>query len=183
MSAPTGTGFFKRFAIPIVIVGVVAAVFLGWQWLTDRSPAATEWYYDLNDQRLFTGPPGLIPPLPAPSGDLANASPGTFAGVKTEVACIPGQSEPTVLLLRTLTPEAKQALITLTTPDPGRSKEENSRLRSTVDSGSLLRLPGDEAWVVEKSPAGRIVMSKFLQARMGGNPNQADRSQTKTKRP
>ena len=146
-------------------LGTVASVFLIFQ--SAKSPVIKTWYYDLNDKVVFAGTLEQLAPLPAPSGDLKDAPPGTMAGVNVEVE-IASEGLPTPLLLRTYTPEARQALSSLAVPDAGRSAAENQRLGAIIAEGSLTKLPDDPSWVVEASPAGKAIFLNFARRKLGG---------------
>ncbi len=146
-------------------LGTVASVFLIFQ--CTKSPVVKTWYYDLNEKVVFAGPQGQLAPLPAPSGDLKDAPPGTLAGVNVEVE-IASDSLPTPLLLRTYTPEARQALSSLAVLDAQRSPAESQRLGAIIAEGSLTKLPDDINWVVEASPAGKAIFETFARRKLGG---------------
>ena len=151
--------------IATLTLGTVASIYLIFQ--STKSPVIKAWYYDLNDKVVFAGAPGQLAPLPAPSGDLKDAPPGTLAGANVEVE-IASEGLPTAVLLRTYTPEARQALSSLAIPDAGRSAEENQRLGALIAEGSLIKNPDDNNWVVEASPAGKAIFLNFARRKLGG---------------
>ena len=151
--------------VATLTLGTVAIAILIYP--SSKSPIVKTWYYDLNDKVVFAGTPGQLAPLPAPSGDLKDAPPGTLAGANVEVE-IASEGLPTAVLLRTYTPEARQALSSLAVPDAGRSAAENQRLGAIIAEGSLTKIPGDINWVVEASPAGKAIFLNFARRKLGG---------------
>lgn len=156
----------RMLLIATLTLGIVASAFLIFQ--STKSPVITTWYYDMNDKVVFAGPPDQLAPLPAPSGDLKGAPSGTLAGVNVEVE-IAAEGLPTPLLLRTYTPEARQALSSLAVPDAARSPAESQRLGAVIAEGSLTMLPDGSSWVVEASPAGKAIFMTFARKKLGGS--------------
>jgi hypothetical protein len=125
---------------PLLAAGLVclaiAAVFASW-WFMREPPLAIQrvWFYDLNTAELFPVSSDKRPPVPAPSGDLQGAPPGTPAGVQAMV--VMADEKPKVLLL-------------MTTDD-----EHQPGVR-------LVKRPGDANWESEASPAGQRISQEAL---------------------
>ena len=123
-----------------------------------QGPTQT-WFYDLNTAKLFPGPIGSIPPIPAPSGPLPD---GTLAGVLAHVhtckTC--AESDRAVVYLETRTPEAQAKLAALRKVPP--HTDPPPEIRNANCEGILVRLPSDTRWIDNKTQEGRAIEDQTL---------------------
>ncbi|MHC4500419.1 MAG: hypothetical protein ACYS21_15065 [Planctomycetota bacterium] len=110
--------------------------------------SSKEWYYDLNTGRLFTAEEGLIPPIDAPSGPLAD---GGAAGVK---ACVltyvaePNEAERFVGFLETSDPNAGNAREDAASIPGGAGRWGRGKLIRRVEDGGWVRADSGEGWAI-----------------------------------
>lgn len=125
-------------------LALVAMAFLWWALLPQAVDGPRQrWFFDLNTGELFPAPMEAEAPIPAPSGDLRGAPPGSAAGVEALVLRIDGTDKPVIAYLASY---SRPGTALASTASTGRFIER--RLVRRVDGGP---------WVAENSAAGQVI--------------------------
>ncbi len=155
---------------PKLVIGVSAFLVLGLIvfgiWLTlpkkvvEVENYEKDWYYDLRHRRLFVARKGLIPPIEAPSGPLANGAP---AGVRAYVFTYSNDPNTTDTFIGFLE-----------TTDPNVDKRSIGSMDLRVSGaeiwgkGRLIRRVKDEKWVSADSKEGKAILKETFRQNESG---------------
>jgi hypothetical protein len=150
----------------VLVVGLI--VFAIWLTLPKKVVEVEnyekDWYYDLKHRRLFVARKGLIPPIEAPSGPLANGEP---AGVRAYVFTYsnePNTTETFIGFLETTDPNVDKSSI-----GPMDLRVSGAEIWG---KGRLIRRVKDEKWVPANSEEGRAILKEvFCQNEAGEIPH------------
>lgn len=128
------------------------------------SDSQKTWFYDLNTKKLFVVDGDSIPPIDAPSGQLADGQP---AGVKAYVFSYlkdPKESERFIGYLEKFTPEGKKMISSI------RKSESNvtSQMVHQLNSNRFVRRPADSDWVAADSDEGRFILGQVSRVNESG---------------
>jgi hypothetical protein len=154
-----------KLVIGVSVVFVVGLIVFG-IWLTlpkkvlEVENYEKDWYYDLRHRRLFVARKGLIPPIEAPSGPLANGEP---AGVRAYVFTYsnePNTTETFIGFLETTDPNVDKSSI-----GPVDLKVSGAEMFA---KGRLIRRVRDEKWVAANSDAGRAILKETFRQNEAG---------------
>src|ERR1043166_9257105 len=145
----------KRSAVLLALValGICGFIIFRETHHSEPPPPRRAWYYDLNTRRLFSGGLGLLPPIDAPSGPLADGRP---AGVRAYVfgckSC--RESERFIAYLETYTEQARAQDWSMQQSSPPRPDASFQ-----PGQGILVKRPDDASWVERNSPEGQQIIS------------------------
>ena len=146
----------------LLVVGIM--VFLISLTLPDKveqvDTSEKEWFYDLKYRRLFTVKKGLLPPIEAPSGPLANGEP---AGVRAYVFTYsddPNTTDTFIGFLETIDPNVDKSSI-----GPMDLRVSGAEL---FTKGRLIRRVKDKEWVEANSEKGRAILKEVFRKNEAG---------------
>lgn len=154
--------------IPMILCGVsifvMVVVLTIWMAPDKTQPVVKEdtkaWYYDLNTAKLFAGEKGLIPPVKAPSGPLAD---GTDAGVIAHVITYvddPTETDLVVVYLETLTVDARLQMEESVATGKSSGKPWHY--------GRSVKRPKDSKWHPANSDEARKIIHEVSQTNAAG---------------
>jgi hypothetical protein len=160
-TAPLATDGIPAWVGAIVLVAVVLVV--GWLlWPKQRLTKPATWFYDLNTGYVYRVPANSVPPLPAPSGPLAGVAGELPAGVEVVHFPTRGEEVPTIAFLRTMTPQAAEAMRSSLRTKEKLSPTELVAQMEQVDAGTLVKRIEGTTWEPAASPAGRAIIGSYL---------------------
>ncbi len=155
---------------PKLVIGMSVVLVVGLMafgiWLTlpkkvvEVENYEKDWYYDLKHRRLFVARKGLIPPIEAPSGPLANGEP---AGVRAYVFTYSNEPNTTDTFIGFLE-----------TTDPNVDKSSIGPMDLRVSGaeiwgkGRLIRRVKDEKWVPANSEDGKAILKETFRQNEAG---------------
>ncbi len=125
--------------VGVIIAGLALPVLVWWLVRDSAVKFSTVYAYDTGTGKIFATH-DFIPPMSAPSG--------AQAGVGAHVVVFAGDSKPTVIYLKTYTPQAHEVF------------ERTGEITEDVVAGTMVRRPQDQDWVPLNTPAGRTIVER-----------------------
>ena len=157
-------------AMTIVLIGTVAVILHLTNQPSNLKGPAQKWFYDLNTGQLFPGPLNAVPPIPAPSGPLADGTPaGALAHVHTCKTCM--TRDLAVAYLEIRTPEAQAKLAALRKVPS--HVDPPLEIRFAEEEGILVRRPTDTKWLDHNTTEGRNLEGQTVLELCRDNPHPA----------